>query len=243
MNYLLIKASAFLRYGGIDRHPLLQGLSPSLVDAIAKRFCYSEAHGFTYQRISKSANSTIVRTLAAHVPDMPDLESDRHGRRAKSILRNLPTPAQFEASYAFTFVRNPTERVVSAWLDKAFHPNYQKRYGLYDPANKGNAVSLSDFLARLEDGLLSVDLHWCPQAEIVIGEGKPFDRVARVDDIDTALPEIMEEIFGTFKGISVATKGRTGARNSMNDLLSAADRARIDRLYARDFELFFPEAR
>lgn len=125
MKYAVVKTLAILKYGGISRHPLIRDIDPFIQDNVATRFIHSQKYGFTYLRVPKNANSTIAKTLAGHMPEMPDPATDSSGRKSKSALRCLPSPEEFAASFSFTFVRDPASRVLSAYRDKAFYPRFQ----------------------------------------------------------------------------------------------------------------------
>lgn len=239
MNFEVIRIGAAVRYGGLSRHPLLCDLDPTIRDAVAKRFCYSSRYNFTYQRVPKSANSTIVKTLAAHMSKKLISERDARGHIAKRRLRRLPGPQAFAASYSFSFVRDPAMRVLSAWQDKAFNASYQRKYGLADETAQNGALTFAAFLRRLQDGLLDRDLHWRPQSRILIGEGAPFRFIGRVEKMDTQLPQVMEEIFGHSRGIQTRNLQRTGSsRTRLHEVAGRDDLQLIERLYARDYELY-----
>jgi hypothetical protein len=235
VDYHLIKLGVLLRYGGLARHPLLRGLPDHLRDNIAKRFIFSPKHGFTYQRVPKAANSTIARTLAAHILGNEAIRRDGHGARAKGRLRRLPSPEQFADSFSFTFVRDPATRVLLAWRDKGHNTKYMRRYGLEDPKAPGKPIAFSDFLRRLDAGLLDKDLHWCPQTLMLVDGGQAFDFVGRVERIETDLPHVMERIFGSAAAPATSPVDRTGASARAAQDISADDMRLIRRLYAEDY--------
>lgn len=213
-------------------------------DVIARRFCYSKRYNFTYQRVPKAANSTIVRTLAAHMPEIVALGEDPKGVVAKRRLRALPSRKAFDGSFSFSFIRDPALRVLSAWQDKAHDSGFQRRHDLVPHDGRSGAVTFTEFLERLEDGLLSKDLHWRPQADILLESGQCFRFLGRVERMDVDLPHVIETIFGRFQGTQTRMPGRTGAgRARLAEVANAADLARIERLYAADFELYETTAR
>ncbi len=124
---MMFKLDSFLSSLSITRHPLLKDAPRHLRKNIANRFIYSHDHNFTYQRVPKAANSTISRTLAVHILGPDAVKGDEKGALAKKALGGLPTVKQFDASFRFTFVRDPVSRVLSAWRDKAHTVKFQDR--------------------------------------------------------------------------------------------------------------------
>lgn len=243
MNFYLIQAQALFQYGGISRHPLVSGLDPEIRDGVAKRFCHRpEAEGrtaFTYLRIPKSANSTTVRTLSFHAFGQPGIEGDPSGSKAKSRLRYLPSPAAFAESFSFTFVRDPASRVLSAYHDKVHNPAWLRKFGLTDPSDPTKPVTFSAFLERLESGLLHKDLHWIPQSAMIPDDGRDFTFIGRVENIDADMRKAMTAIFGRFDGIVNKEINRFDSGTLAKSEISPEDRRRIERLYARDYELYY----
>ena len=140
--------------------------------------------------------------------------------------------------YAFTVVRNPYSRVLSCYLDKIATPKRKFREHLdLDDRN----LSLIDFLHRLNDGYLRADPHWAPQSELA-----PFpwlDFVGRVESLNQDLNAVLAKVFHN-AALPVVTKttGQTNSQSKLNEYCGRAERALIARLYARDFEQFYPDA-
>ena len=242
MNFYLIQAQALLAHGGISRHPLLASIAPEIRSSVAKRFCHLPSapgrEAFTYLRIPKSANSTTVRTLSLHAFGEAGIAGDPSGSKAKSRLRNLPSPDAMARSFSFTFVRDPAARVLSAYLDKAHNAAWQKKFGLSDTREPGKPVAFSAFLERLEDGLLHKDLHWIPQTAMMPDEGRAFGFIGRVESLDADMRKAMTAIFGRFDRIVNKESNRHDSGSRVRTAITPEDRARIERLYARDYELY-----
>ena len=115
-----------LRYGRISKHPLIRDVPAAMQQCVAKRVCYSKKYNFCYVRIPKAANSSISKTIAAHIPEFSPAELDFIGRPEKRFLRGLPSLAKFQTSYSFAFVRDPANRVLSAWMDKGRNQFFKK---------------------------------------------------------------------------------------------------------------------
>lgn len=89
-----------------------------------RRIAVSRRWRFAYYRVPKAANSTVILTLAAHDPEQADTEAWT-AHQAKRDAYVAPTDLGLIAAFAaarrytaFTFVRDPYTRVLSAYLDK-----------------------------------------------------------------------------------------------------------------------------
>lgn len=229
----------------IDRHPLLQEVRPGLRLQVSKRICYSAEFGFCYFRIPKAANSTIVLTLAGHVgislPDEDPRDPEARIRAAKKALGRMASVEALEESFNFTFVRNPYSRILSAYRDKATRANFAKRYGFAHRFFKRREFTFLDFLKRLEDGVLFENLHWAPQVEIIPYDLERLDKIGKVESIDRDLAEVVETIFHCPLEMQIREHRRTGADKVVKDYVGDREKAMLRRLYARDFECFYPE--
>lgn len=232
----------------LSAFPVMRGVPLPLRQPVYHRIFYSKAHHFAYFRIPKCANSTVVMTLYAAIAAqdqsaaLPD-----HGRtgsrKAKSSTKQdtfafLLDDLRGHRPYAFTVVRNPLNRALSCYLDKVAskQPKFRRRLGLDD-----RDLSLLDFLHRLDDGFLLNDPHWAPQSDLV--PYASLDFVGRVETLAVDLKQVMGRIFKS-SDLPVITKttGRTGSQSKLDQYCGPAERALIAKLYARDFEHFYPDA-
>lgn len=240
---LLSRLSTRLRYGGLARHPLLKDIHPSLRKSVAWRIAYSKVHNFTYFRVPKAANSTITKTLVAHMTrDFDNLTGDPMGIAAKKLLAHLPTPKEYQSSYSFTFVRDPAARVLSAYLDKMHHQKYQDAFAVHRKPGMDQPLSFTEFLEILRDHALFDDPHWAPQSSILPLEGRELDFVGRVENLDRDLEQVCTAIFGFFGSVMTREMSRTHASTHVANVVSNEDRTLIHKLYETDYDLFFTDS-
>lgn len=218
-------------------HPLVRSLRPELRAGVLNRMVYSPEHRFVYFRIPKSANSTIMVNLAnlMHGESEP-YSGEMKSREARRLSLLLRTPKSLSRrNFVFTFVRNPYSRVLSAYLDKINRPDRKDHFGVE------GEVSYRDFLERLDDGLLYGNVHWVPQADLLPLADMTFSKIGKVETLSADLAEISERIFGKAAANMNRESGRTHASSRMSEFYGPQEKRLVEKLYARDFELFYPD--
>lgn len=223
-----------LRYGTLQRHPLLRSIKGVQTASIAKRILYSPEHGFCYFRIPKAGSSTVLVTLgnAIYGRDVtPAFVQARHHR--------IPSPVEASQAFAFTVVRNPKSRVLSTYLDKSRSPSMRKKHDFlaYKP---GSREGFQHFLDALEAGELMSNTHWAPQSSILPFSQQQLDYVGRFENFDDDLAHCMSAIFGREIGIRTHRPHKTQSRELMHQFIEPKAQQQIRRLYLQDFERFYP---
>ena len=227
-------------------HPLVRAVPPELRAPVLKRVFYAPEHRFIYFRVPKSANSTVVMSLATAMGTAPRDHGGAGAKRAgNAVLRlALRLPAKLAECYKFTFVRDPYARALSAYLDKIATGN-PEFLGIIGGmiGRQGRSLSFADFLHRLDDGYLTANIHWAPQADVIALPPARLDFVGRVETLEPDLARVMDRIFGPAGHRMVRrTEGVRSASRRLADFYGSAERRLVRKLYARDFELFYPEA-
>jgi hypothetical protein len=232
----------------LSAFPMMRGVPLRLRQSVYHRIFYSRAHDFAYFRIPKCANSTVVMTLhsamAAQRHSAALSDQGRAGSREakestkRDTLGYLLNDLRGRRSFAFTVVRNPLSRTLSCYLDKIASPKlkFRQRLGLDD-----RSLSLLDFLHRLDDGYLLADPHWAPQSHLAPFESLDF--VGRVENLAHDLDAVMTRLF-PMASFPVVTKttGQTNSIAKLDEYCGRAERTMMAKLYARDFEHFYPDA-
>lgn len=207
------------------------------------RGAFSPVDGFFYNRIPKSANSTVSAMLAAqsgyHRPFSGAGAKHRMLRPAymtASQVRKLRTPEVF----AFTVVRNPFVRVLSAYQDKIGQAKPQlARYASQLDTPAGQVPDFAAFCRFLDRGGLYRDAHWAPQSALLLLPLEAYDFIGRVESLDADIAEIARRIWGAG---TVVTAERAGPRTDALARLRAAycDETQeiVTRLYRADFDAF-----
>lgn len=219
------------RYDRPTDHPMLALTPEHARMAVLSRCFFLPRQSLYYARIPKNANSTISKTLASHSGVH---RLDDKGRLAKAIFKRVPTPEQFEKARKVVFLRHPVERAVSAWRDKALSEKFIGRHQMAGDAN--TPPSFLQFLEALEVNRFYDNAHFLPQRHLVPGDPADY-RMFVIEDLETGLAEVCEEVFGHFDGLSQRQTGRTLAKSYLEDV-SLQETALLERLYAEDFELY-----
>jgi len=226
------------------RHPYVGPLWLTEVDI---RGALSARDGFFFNRVPKAANSTIVANLVR-------LSAARSGRRPRPgrekwyfrrpLFATARDLAAMQDGVAFTFVRDPYTRTLSAFLDKILGrtPAARGFYRWWDGTGGGagggaGTPDFADFCRYLAAGGLYDDIHWAPQTALLLLPPERFDWIGRFETLDTDLTEILTRIFGP----QAAPQGRAGPRSDARSALSRytpETAETVARLYAADFEAF-----
>jgi len=165
--------------------------------------------------------------------------------------------------YKFAVVmRDPVHRLVSGYINKT--NRYCKRYSkttyvygklrqlLRGPAkwsdiNCGNeymrrSLSLENFVSGLERHGTEWDSHFAGQSQVVGLDMVNYDRLLRLDELDHALPRLLDDC-----GVEAETMSRLATLPRLNRAPGSADLAgsispdlvaRIKQLYLSDFQYF-----
>lgn len=200
------------------------------------------AHGFIYLNNPKVGCSTIKGTLWTGVRGHPP-KGPVHQVEGSPFANVLPEPAVAQRAFVFTFVRNPFQRVVSAYLNKvearqdSVWQGFASKRGL-DPQAK---VSFDQFVEVIcshppEEN----DPHWRPQHFNALYPLVTPNLVADLDSLDVLLPQILTRLFGTAAPVMAQRRSHnTAARASWRSYFADAGTwARARRFYEGDCAAF-----
>lgn len=211
------------------QYPYGGGVRMSMVDL--RGMCGLE-HGFFFNRIPKSANSTVSVFLARN-SGIRSVSGDQEGNWAKNAF---PRPGDLSIGeverlnecFKFTIVRDPYTRVLSAFLDKV--KTGKKMRALPD---------FRTFCQFLDQGGLYANAHWAPQSELLLIPLYHFDFIGRVESLVRDMQVIGERLgFQTVDENERAGPNATDAEKLIAEHLDDRSRAIINRLYAADFGEF-----
>ncbi len=217
------------------------------MDLVDGRIAVSEKYRFVYNRIPKSANSTVMRTLIQYENEAFALNYS--SSEAKKNFYVKPSRLKFAHArkartsyFSFTVVRNPYTRLASAYLDKIVRNQEQvravrKRMKLADD----QPIPFTLFLDYLEQGGLKDDPHWARQCHLlprVLGE---LDFIGHVETLDQDMHCIIKRIYGDVDQGEVKSWNPhgTSASEKLGHLFeneTLIERAR--QLYLEDFKAF-----
>lgn len=203
-----------------------------------------------YVQTPKAASSTIKRQLwRLYGQEVAD-DAAMRLHRERGVLKVLPdlTGAEVrrvledEQTFRFTFVRNPYDRLVSAYKDKVLnasnlHPGGYD-LGLAVPSGPPAFDTFVRAIAETDDELCNV--HWMSQHRCGLFDIVRFHKVGKVETYEADMDEILARIAGPsapkVKPInsSRALAGEEAAGIGFTQELAALAHQR----YRRDFEQF-----
>lgn len=206
-----------------------------------------------YGRVPKVANTSVKTALTRYLSNGAELRRRASydsvwANETNGETRMLRTreAAALDDVFIFTFIRDPFDRVTSFYNDKVAGKTRLPSAAARDGVTKGMAFGpFLERLAAMDDR--NMDDHLLPQSVILTHEGRVVPQfVGRheriVNDWDRLRQELAER--------NVADPGRLPTRNQRapkgHDLAAYyADPAHVRLVrerYARDFELFYPDA-
>ncbi|WP_081816529.1 sulfotransferase family protein [Fodinicurvata fenggangensis] len=211
------------------------------IKPIDLRTALSVEWGYSYIRIPKAANSTIMRTLHQNFPESR-ITAQRVGDIKKQYLHYSDLTLKQALSlprrlFTFTVVRNPYSRVLSAYLNKIAEdrmPEHKKHSAQIEGYDDGQ-LSFRGFCRYLAEGGERDNPHWMRQTRI-LGIADRIDYLGKVETLDDDLAAIVRRISPTVD-LTIERKGQqTNASEKLQAYYDAECRHIVERVYARDFQ-------
>lgn len=143
-----------------------------------------------WQRVGKCASCSIKEHLDTHTSDLKVFEK-------KSQLKHIKKDC-FNEYYKFMFVRNPYERLVSAYRNKIEHkqPGQKIHAGRMVEEWLKEGISFSTFIERItsSEDILITNSHWRPYWKFKETFGHEFDFIGKVENFDTDFSTVCNSI-------------------------------------------------
>ena len=204
---------------------------------------YSEKMGFVWCRVAKTGTRTLHQVLHDSVEDYVYVAGYKMTRREKEVVSNLLASGAF----FFSCVRNPLDRLVSAWHDKIKKRYRSERWELgwrnrcrrLDASVSADAIAEWDFDFFVEklagSDLLARDIHFMPQSQILA----PYklDYLARFERYEHDILHILHRLA---LPISELPQKNATSHSRKNTKGNYPPRTKdiVAKLYAGDFEKY-----
>ena len=222
-------------------------------------------HRILYLCIPKCASTTIRMTLSRLIRQVPDSSEQVHLRRYSGLRSPKQVgPSTFyrlvndPAALRFSFVRNPYDRLVSAWADKfqgrrliagnAIIETYLKHCEMAGhplPKDADQTLSFADFVHfAAATAERRIDAHWQLQDDLLNIPGIGFDLIGKVESFSQDFVRVMEHV-GADRASAEAVNAHfnRSQRHCWRDYYTSALAERAYRAYERDFDrLLYPRA-
>ena len=205
---------------------------------------YSEKIGFVWYRVAKTGTRSLHQVLSENVEDYVYVVSAKATRRQKEVVASLIRSGAF----SFSCVRNPWERLVSAWYDKFKRvregENYIRRrlrrcdkLDSNTPAQTIIEADFSFFVAKLEGSeLFKRDPHFKPQSRLLPAHELTY--LARFEHYERDFVEILKRLNLPYSS-RLPHRNSTWARDQrFQSYFSPKERATVAKLYAADIDQF-----
>ena len=134
--------------------------------------------------------------------------------------------------YKFSFVRNPEEKFISCWKDKVTVQNYFR----FSEEEHRRMQDFDTFLTWVEgQDVTKCDEHLRAQTSII--DIPNMDFVGRFENFDEDFAKVAEQL-----GTPYEKEVRLNVNRSTKKVeLSDNQRRRLQRIYRKDYEVFYPE--
>lgn len=213
--------------------------------SVTSRIIVSLDQRFVYIRIPKAANSTVTTLLWSCINN-EKLESTKNTQKYKKSFLNAKQLPLKQASMAkknfffFVVVRNPYDRILSAYLNKFSTRKYIDRYGEKISKTGDGRLNFTSFCKYLYKEGLYENPHWMPQSEYVWPSYDRLDYIGKVESIQKDLERIFTRIFDDCQADFTNIYGptRTHAQAKRDNYYNTETKKIINNLYADDFHRF-----
>lgn len=220
--------------------------SPQTVqhNRLLKRLNISPRHRLCYVNNPKVASSTIKLSLQrAELGDrdfMP--QAGLHKRAASPLLtwpdvKAYPLPELMARCFVFSFVRNPYDRLRSVYVNKILHPRQNGAFRVRAGLDRKAPPDFNRFIRAITDqDPVQADPHWRPQ-HLNLECGKiRYDMIGRLEEFPDDWSSLAQRAGLSLQPCRVGR--RTDTVPYPEIIFSDAMIRRIQRSYARDFQLF-----
>lgn len=203
---------------GLMLHRKLHGFRRRLDPRSTQPFVLFPAHRALLIRVPKVASISVIRWF------------ERLGDSPKEVFVR-PLPLAYSRRYTnFAIVRNPWERLASAWVDKVERGG-KSLGGLGD-----GSPSFEHFVRRLEGcSLATSDPHVRPQSLLVPERG--LDLEGRFEDLPGFVAQL-SELLGIVDPPEIPHFNATGVSERLGELYSTELVEAVARLYSEDIDRF-----
>jgi hypothetical protein len=139
--------------------------------------------------------------------------------------------------YVFTFVRNPYDRILSAYLDKVCkHKNNYLAINKKLGRDLNSSISFEDFVEYLDIGGVYDNVHWAPQYSM-LPDINYLNYIGKVEFLNQDLIYLTDILFSNSDSFVLDNyaKNPTHAKNQKETYYTQSLKSKIYELYKQDF--------
>lgn len=213
----------------------------------------SLCHQYVYVETPKVGCSTIKDTLQRIELDYPEMLRDDfediHRRDTSPLLSPSQTCAferiiQSPSYFVFCFVRNPYERLLSAYLDKIVNGMPGKRSILTamgdDPENLNKEIPFREFVDVVTGLEISkMDPHWRIQYYQTFQDVISYDYIGRMENFTNDCKYVFGRVTNNYeKYYRNEVRHATNSSGLLNKYYNSSIQKKVFKKYEIDFEYF-----
>ena len=210
----------------------------------------SAKNRYIYFGVSKAANSTIKYFLQQlEYLGTPYKVKNVHHKHLSPLLSpyqlgdaDLESALYGDEFTRFTMVRNPYSRLLSCFLDRV----QDEKSASYKVLSKGlgldpKKITFSDFIEVVgNQDYKDMDCHWRPQVHEIYFDLLSFTKILKFEDLPNNLSELKfltgTAVDGIFESNQNKSPSVTAAADKFNEYYDQKSIARVQQIYANDFE-------
>lgn len=219
--------------------------------SLDRRMIFTPDRSVLYVSVPKTGCTTIKTVMAAasglldpaakgfgRGVDVHGLWSRRPGRWCDLKPRHRKAMLRSGATFRFTSVRDPFERVVSCYLSKV--ANEASPHGMRRKVLMRGEMSLMAFLRFVADQPpMKRDVHCRRQVDLIFSGQVAYDLLIRHETFEADLGRVIARLDAPGLRIPPLNPGNvSGAKTRKGELLGPSERALAHEIYAADFETF-----
>ena len=205
----------------LDNHKLFYGAVPKVACSSLKRMFFEVENGFAYHNFETNGRGWYIHDF------YPTLPRAKYPDARLSGFRRL------------ALVRDPIKRFLSAYGNRVIHhgdvsPEAVRQAGRLKRLTPN--PELDEFIERLEAymAIPVIKAHCRPMVDILGPEPGYFHAIYDIGQIDAFLADASQVVGRELK----AGRFQTGGPKFSPDILTAAQKAKLEKFYKRDYEVF-----
>jgi len=201
-------------------------------------------------KVACSGIKTILQKIEMNNPKLYwENFEDIHNRelsplKKPSEVENFDLLIKDKNYFKFCFVRNPYDRLLSAYLDKIIRGRPQKRAILLhlgkDKDNLNQYISFEEFVTAVcEQDILKMNPHWRIQYYQTFQDTIKYDFIGKLENYNKDIQYVLSKIVNNFSQyISDERRHATKANTLINKYYTPKIIKMVQKKYAIDFEYF-----
>lgn len=207
--------------------------------------------GVLFHRIPKVANSSLAASISQLRHDAPLVGDQDHKRQLRHAFRrpsslSLEEVGQAEAFFKFLLVRNPYDRVLSAYLSKVRNKQVaggeaSVRLWRGSSAFLPSSATFEQFCLFLQEGGLYTNYHWAPQSDFLVHAIEKYDYIGKLENIDDSFQIIKSRLGLHENAHHMSAEDPSHATNASIKIKEYYNENLIDmvyNIYKSDFNIF-----